>query len=1666
MPPRRKAATATTTSAQTKSADLAEDAEPVARARTQRASRSTRPRAVVPDDSDNVTAGDDDDNNNNSQDEDERPSARTKRQTATKSTTRRATSTTTARAHARASASNNVLQATEDTNENLKPQTATSKPKRQPIAAKTAVASTKRASVNKQTLDRDSESDNDATQQPTKQPTRKRTSRAQENTQPRQSRTSAASAVSTTNHSRDDHDVEEQTGLAEEDDDDISTTHQQDTAGSDAQSDADLSDDQVIAPRRKTKAGGKHTSRHRRQVLEDEDEGEQQEQDQAKEAASVQSGDETDQAPGPADGNASPSTPTKSTQADGDENARVSDQPCVTPRPKTDAEVLAKLTAPTPAPAHMAPTAYDLAAAARMAALNHAALEREREKEREGKPRLVIHQLVLEDFKSYRGRNVIGPFHKSFSSIVGPNGSGKSNTIDALLFVFGYRATKMRQGKLSELIHNSGVVSTETESSNAAAEPVEGAEFEASDDEEEDYDARPAGKKSKKKGKKQQHASAPVAGMLDSCTVEVWFREIVDLPGGKDEFSVVPDSSLVVARTAYRNNSSRYTINGKTSNYSEVTTLLKARGIDLDHKRFLILQGEVESIAQMKPKGANEHDEGLLEYLEDIIGTSKFKAEIESAMVEVERLNEERGTQMNRVKLVEREKSALEGRRREADGYLRDQNELTHNQSALFQINIHQASQNAQQHQQDFNEAEAELKAEIDAQADTVKDTELLQCDYDELVRDTKEVEKATNEIVKQLSVLERADVQLQEKKKSTVAKIKKLRKTIADDTHAKSEAETWVQNHMETIERVSKDLEAMAVSLDKEESELEKVRDGLKGKTEVYSVQIEQLQQDLQPWASRIADKQSQIDLTVNERDLLLEKSESVKLAMADATESLEKLREDSRSKSAARKELQSEKKELDKEIAALDQQLKALRAKDAKLRSQSNAARLKAEEAKASQSASRSQGNVLASLTKLRDQGRLPGFLGRLGDLGRIDDKYDVAISTAAPGLDNLVTETIAVGQACIEHLRKNDLGRANIMCLDRITARDTSPIQTPENAPRLFDLVSPKDPTLAPAFFQVLTHTLVATDLEQGKRLAFGSGKRWRVVTLDGQLIDTSGTMSGGGGRPARGRMGSKIASDDVSPEVVAKCEQEHKVATEALQALVADCQNVEKELRTMQARVPVVEMEISKVEMELEANQDRVQDTERLLAELKANSKPNANEAQKIAQLDRSISSLEKELEGLKKETSSIESKIKKLQDKILEIGGIKLRSQQTLVTDLKAQIDAANDRLTKAEVGKVKSEKDVAKLTKALLANESSVEAAEADLQELTRQIEGGSQESETVRKHVEQAQAVLDEKKEELNEMKALLDDKTATMTEFRKRQSELTRQRDEAKRLLAEDKRAVEHWVAKLGSLQLNELVDDDAEEEGSEEKAPKLDAELREWTIEELAGFDTKVLKAKISALEERIAQTNLDLSVLHEYARREKEFMQRAADLEAVTKERDAAKQKADDLRNQRLKDFMEGFGIISMKLKEMYQMITLGGNAELELVDSLDPFSEGIIFSVMPPKKSWKNISNLSGGEKTLSSLALVFALHVFKPTPLYFMDEIDAALDFRNVSIVANYIKDRTKNAQFIIISLRNNMFELSSRLIGIYKVANQTRSVAIGKSLLSVIEDFIVRADF
>jgi structural maintenance of chromosome 4 len=254
----------------------------------------------------------------------------------------------------------------------------------------------------------------------------------------------------------------------------------------------------------------------------------------------------------------------------------------------------------------------------------------------------------------------------------------------------------------------------------------------------------------------------------------------------------------------------------------------------------------------------------------------------------------------------------------------------------------------------------------------------------------------------------------------------------------------------------------------------------------------------------------------------------------------------------------------------------------------------------------------------------------------------------------------------------------------------------------------------------------------------------------------------------------------------------------------------------------------------------------------------------------------------------------------------------------------------------------------------------------------------------------------LDTKKEELQGLKAELDAKTAELNESRGMEIEMRNKLEENQKAVNESKQRLRQLEEELGKLSYQNLT-----EFGDEQEV----VELPVFSRDELLDIDKKALKADIADLKAKLKDINIDVSVLVEYRRRVEEHATRSADLAESVSRRDSAKRRCDELRRLRLEGFMEGFSTISLRLKEMYQMITMGGNAELELVDSLDPFSEGILFSVMPPKKSWKNISNLSGGEKTLSSLALVFALHHYKPTPLYVMDEIDAALDFRNVCLL-------------------------------------------------------------
>lgn len=1217
------------------------------------------------------------------------------------------------------------------------------------------------------------------------------------------------------------------------------------------------------------------------------------------------------------------------------------------------------------------------------------------------KQRLVISKLVLNNFKSYAGKQVIGPFHSSFSAIVGPNGSGKSNVIDSLLFVFGFRASKMRHGKISSLIHSS------------SAQPN-----------------------------------------LTSCSVEVHFQDVKDNDDGTTA-TPVPGTELIVSRRAFKNNSSKYTINEKDSNFTEVTTLLKNRGIDLDHKRFLILQGEVESISQMKAKAENENDDGLLEYLEDIIGTSDYKKGIEDAQNEVEVLNEDCVEKTNRLNIVEKELNNLEDQKNEILGYLQVENELIMKKSALLQLYRYLCNSRIELSNKVITEQQEKLTQELEQTKENKTHVDELAKEHKSKQKEFEVLKKKAQEAGKNLSKLEVEKVQIEEKKKHIETKRKKLEKSIAQASHLKTESESSLENHFEESNRLNTQLEELTAALKQESQSLEKIQDELKDKTQGFTDEIEQIQQHLEPWRAKIGAKESEVAVAQSQVDMLREQADAAGGTFQAAQTKIENIKVKGRDKKQYIKELEEKLQYTGEQIDLGEKEIQEANQGFSHMKSKLSAMRQKLSSAKESQRAVQSQNKVLQSLNKLSSSGRIEGFHGRLGGLGTIDQKYDVAISTACPALDNLVVDTVETGQHCVEYLRKNNLGRAKFILLNRLPKRDLNKIQTPENVPRLYDLINPKDEKILPAFYSVLDDTLVAKDSDQARRIAYGGKKRWRVVTLDGMLVDIAGTMSGGGTSVKSGAMKDKM-SEDYSESQVQEMEDYLQKYEQKVANATKEYEKMENALKEFREEKPKIELDISKSQMELQALENELQTAQSELKEVEKEQNSSVQGIEKeLAKAEKVVQQKQKELDGLKSETAEMDQKIADLQEKIMEAGGVRLRMQKSKVDSVKEQMELCNTRLSNGVMEKTKAENELKKQSKIIEKSEKEMNEGAEEFENWTTKLNEMEQRIGKMDEEVQKMNDEVTDKEEALNEMKEELEERQKQIDSVRSVEIEIRNTIEQHQKSLKEDEYSRKSYQNELDKLKLHDLkelqgIRKQQEEDGKDEDAMEEDNnELIEYSIDELNSLHKKSLKKELENLENQNSEANIDMNVLRGYKRRFNEYQERKGVLNNAVEKRDGVKKRCDDLKQKRLDEFMDGFNAISLKLKEMYQMITMGGNAELELVDSLDPFSEGIIFSVMPPKKSWRNISNLSGGEKTLSSLALVFALHHYKPTPLYVMDEIDAALDFRNVSIVATYINERTKNGQFIVISLRNNMFELAQQLVGIYKVDNMTKSIAL-----------------
>ncbi|KAG5859151.1 RecF/RecN/SMC N terminal domain-containing protein [Encephalitozoon hellem] len=1009
-----------------------------------------------------------------------------------------------------------------------------------------------------------------------------------------------------------------------------------------------------------------------------------------------------------------------------------------------------------------------------------------------------------------------------------------------------------------------------------------------------------------------------------------------------------------IRREAYLSRKSRYFVDGEEASSAVVMSLLKSEGVDMEHNRFLILQGEIESIAMIKPM-----DDGLLEYLEDVIGTSEYKEGIEKEEREHRRVTEEYESKSAALKFYGKEYEHIEKKREESLRIVQRKAECLYLDADLQLLCSEKNGRKLSKLLSERKEIEEKLSEIARRNRENGGKVEALERRGTKARERARDSEERFLEARREYQRAERRRRMVEESRDEALRRIEELSREIeeikcGEDRRRKMRAEYGkeIDRNAEEILRCNEVGERLRSEIDREQRRVEKEA---KEKVEEI-VREEERMMKLLERKGEIGEKQrsleSKLGGLMSRRSEILGRIEDIegKLAKIDG------------------KKVASGRDEgvIEREIREIERDLSETR-REMSRRMQ------RVEEYKENEERSSRENEILRRIEHVK------GVYGKLSDLGEVESCYEKAFRISGKGLSSIVVDTTCTAEKCISLIKSHGLGRATFIILDRICEVPSLP---KESVPYMYSLVK-CSPEFRKCFYFALKDTLVCDELEVAKRLAFGK-QRKRVVTIDGKLIEKSGVMSGG-------KTSGRMKSVEELEKACAKMMELRKMKAEELEVI--------KGLREKGRLCKVRE----KLSSELEDVMRGIEATSR---------KINKEEIEKIEvevlEAKKKVSFLRGVVEGL----TDIETRRKK--ENLLGINErIEMFEKRNL--ELRLQLESCVETGLKEKEQELEERRRV--VSSITIEDISGIRSKMAEC------------ESEH-RKNSEDLKEILDE----IASMKSVLGNDYHMEIDLKNRLDDVDDKSEECRRLIHESRRravTLEEEVKRYAGM-CNDIYSRIRVEEMSSEE---IDEAMRR-----IGSTITKLRKEE---------DGEVDMNVFGEYEKAKCEYEKVKEEHEWFKSRLEKIGASLECLKRKRHDEFMEGFLQISKNLKEIYKAITYGGNAELELVDHLDPFSEGVILSVMPPKKSWKSVGNLSGGEKTLSSLALIFALHRYRPSPFYVMDEIDAALDYRNVSVISNFIREMSDTAQFLVISLRSDMFELSETLLGVYKTDNVSRSLVV-----------------
>lgn len=1217
--------------------------------------------------------------------------------------------------------------------------------------------------------------------------------------------------------------------------------------------------------------------------------------------------------------------------------------------------------------------------------------------------------LELENFKSYKGLIKVGFGDASFTSIIGPNGAGKSNMMDAISFVLGVQSSHLRSQNLKDLVYRGLIDSSRNTTVASLSDPN----------------------------------SAYVCAVYEKDNGELMnLKRTISPAGGSD-----------------------YKINNKTVTALQYMMALKAENILVKARNFLVFQGDIENIASQSPKD-------IARLIETISGSAEHASEYESLREENERAHEVATEVFSRKRNLNSESKQYKEQMKEREIFelkLTEKNNLIkslhlfrifHNEKRHFQIlgvirrvkgSIAESSSKLNEQQELYNDLMAQYAAANIKMRKREQEISELQSTYETSKRGLIPITANTKSLKTKIELTKKKLSDLKVDIENQLQQQKKYEKNLADAERLSEEFEQRIRDMHKKILLSPEDVKEYEVLrgkfLSNSGSQLEEQLTGLTNERDTFDSIIRNYESQKDNASSKMAELESEIQFSFDPK-------------FTDLQTELKQLLESKTSKVKAKESLLAQKEKANLMELELNSSLRTTL--------------LKLEELSSEQKESKKQKKLRDNVSMLRNmvkEGSIKGLMYELVSCSQ--KKYETSLHTVlGPNVDAIVVESTSVAYKCIELLKERRAGTATFIPLDSIVNEQINLNylrSLHENARPAVDIVKFDDVSIERAVQFVLGDTIIVDTIEDARDLKWNSDHpiNNKMVSLDGSVVHKSGLMTGGPQEQNHGLRWSKEQWNQLNAKKDEINEKLSKISSEKPSAI--EINNLTDEISQIDDELPLLRSKISSIERKINERKLEI-----------------GFHTEVIATLDENINGKKKEAGLLNIRIEEGQAKINNLQTKIYKsfcekhnlesirdyesIHGAALRIRareraelQKAISTIKNQLSFQSERIRetgsridKLQANLVKFETSYTKLKEDFTAATTEVDTLEAELELFREEVKIQRDSLSQMLKDAKSKEVSVKDVQSEIKTLnKELMNCEELILKVDSERLNMLKNCKIENVDLPLED--------GFLESVSLGEGIDDVSavayqirvdysmlDFKYQDHFSVKIEAEMR-VQIENI-DKDIQLLTPNAKALE-RLKEVDQKLKAF------DREFT-KARQTEKKTTER------FNEVKNQRAELFMNAFSHISQRIDGIYKELTkssespLGGSAYLTLEDEEEPYLAGIKYHAMPPMKRFRDMDLLSGGEKTMAALALLFTIHSYQPAPFFVLDEIDAALDNSNVTKISNYIKRHAgPGFQFIVISLKSTLFENSDSLVGIYREQRQNSSKTVTLDLRNYADD-------